>query len=312
VGLPPATAIWQRQMGIQDGIRHPEERCPKEAVVFPASSELTHTAFVAEQTMEFIANHTAQPFLCISGFYSPHSPWIAPQEFLDLYDPDSLSLPTFPPEVNAKRSENHFSDAELRSVKHGYYAMISEVDHHIGRILDHLDQLGIADNTIVVFTSDHGEWLGEHLRYGKGYPACDCISRVPLIIRWPRGVREPGVTISHIAEAIDVIPTLLHGAGIPLPPHLQGRVLQPFVADAPEQELALTEHRGWKALRIPGFRYVLHDDGRESLFDLTTDPGEYQDVSRDPEYADTLAEARHILSTRLLATERPLTRVWPY
>ena len=64
--------------------------------------------------------------------------------------------------------------------------MISELDHHIGRILDNLEKLSLTENTIVVFTSDHGEWLGEHLRYGKGYPGHDCVSRVPLIIRYPR------------------------------------------------------------------------------------------------------------------------------
>ena len=98
---------------------------------------------------------------------------------LDLYDPAELTLPPFPPALDARRGPRHFSDDELRSAHHGYYAMVSEVDHHVGRILDRLDGLGIADNTIVVFTSDHGEWLGEHLRYGKGYPGHDAVTRVP-------------------------------------------------------------------------------------------------------------------------------------
>ena len=94
--------------------------------------------------------------------------------------------------------------------------MVSEVDHHVGRILDRLDALGIADNTIVVFTSDHGEWLGEHLRYGKGYPGHDAVTRVPLLMRWPGGARAGG-HCSRIVEALDVVPTLLEAAAIQRP-----------------------------------------------------------------------------------------------
>ena len=164
----------QLDMAIQDGIKHPEERFPKKALAFRSRNDLTHSAFVAEQSVEFIRLHRGEPFLCIAGFYSPHSPWVAPQEFLDLYDPEKLTLPVFPPEVEAKRSERFFSDQELRSARQGYYAMVSEVDHHVGRILACLEELDLTERTIVVFTSDHGEWLGEHLRYGKGYPGCAC------------------------------------------------------------------------------------------------------------------------------------------
>ncbi len=181
------------------------------------SSAGTRSAFVAEQTKEFISQNGRQPFLCVSGFYSPHEPWVAPQEYLDLYDPEQLTLPSFPTEIDARRSGKAFSDDELRGARHGYYAMISEVDDWVGRILAHLDELELTDDTIVVFTSDHGEWLGEHLKYGKGYPGHDCVTRVPLIVRWPAGVAEPGRTVSDICEGVDVVPTLLAAAGLQLP-----------------------------------------------------------------------------------------------
>ena len=132
---------------------------------------MTHTTFVAEQTIEFMRQQaqTGQPFLCIAGIYPPHSPWVAPQRYFDLYDPASLPLPTFPPEVDAQRNPQNFSDEELRLARQGYYGQVSEVDHHVGQLLGALDELGMAGETVVVFTSDHGEWLGEHLRYGKGY-----------------------------------------------------------------------------------------------------------------------------------------------
>ncbi|MBN1642568.1 MAG: sulfatase-like hydrolase/transferase [Anaerolineae bacterium] len=314
VGLPPATAVWQEAMGLDDGIRHPEVRFPKRAIPFPGPAGLTHSAFVAEQTMAYIEQHRQEPFLCIAGFYSPHSPWIAPQSFIDLYDPASLSLPQFPEQVDQQRSDGHFSDQELRAARQGYYAQVSEVDHHVGRILDRLDALGLADSTIGVYTSDHGEWLGEHLRYGKGYPAHDCVSRVPLIVRWTGGAARRGQTSHTFVEAVDLVPTLLDCAGIPVPGHLQGRSFLGELTGAPgsPRTSALTEGDGWKTLRLDGLRYVVDADGREGLYDLELDPGAYDDVSGCPDYRDALAAARHGLLRRLLARERPLPRAWAY
>jgi arylsulfatase A-like enzyme len=161
---------------VRDTVRHPKERFPKEPIPFRAPKELTHGAFVAEQTEEFIRTHRERPWLCVASFYSPHSPWVVPQEYLDLYDPAALTLPAFSAEVDATRAGD-FTDAVLRQAVHGYYAMVSEVDHHVGRLMALLDSLQLAQDTIVVFTSDHGEWLGEHLRYGKGLPGNDPVSR---------------------------------------------------------------------------------------------------------------------------------------
>ncbi len=309
-GLPPAGEVWQRTLQIADGIAHPEVREPRTAA-FEARSDLTHTAFVAEQTMEYIGKHREGPFLCIGGFYSPHSPWIAPQEYLDLYDPTQLSVPQFPACVEARRGER-FGDEALRVAKQGYYAMVSEVDHHVGRILDCLEERGIAEDTVVVFTSDHGEYLGEYLRFGKGFPGEDCISRVPLLIRWPKGIAEPEA-IDHIVEAVDIVPTLLQSAAIPLPGRLQGRPLP--TSNDPEartRESALLEETGGKSLRTDRYRYVLRAGGQEQLYDLEATYGQYEDISDEEQYAETLSEMRGELARRMLDMERPLSRTWPY
>jgi arylsulfatase A-like enzyme len=314
VGLPPATEVWQKMMGIDDAIRHPEQRFPKRPIPFAGRSGLTHSAFVAEQTMEFLEAQRGSPFFCVAGFYSPHSPWVAPQEFIDLYDPDRLSLPEFPEEIDARRSVEAYSDRELRLARQGYYAMVSEVDHHVGRILNRLDDLGLRQTTVVLFTSDHGEWLGEHLKYGKGYPAHDCISRVPMIIRWPDGIRAPGRTVHAMVEAVDVLPTLLQCVGIPVPYSLQGRSFLPLLQGQNDsgRTSALTEMDGWKTLRLDGMRYVVHEDGREMLYDLEQDPGAYHDVAGEAAYASALNQARREMLQRLLERERPIPRIWPY
>ncbi|PIX48616.1 MAG: hypothetical protein COZ57_05025 [Armatimonadetes bacterium CG_4_8_14_3_um_filter_66_20] len=314
LGLPPVTEHWQRLLGVRDGIRHPEREARK-ARPFPGRSDVTQAAFVGEQTIEYLRRHKDDTFFCFAGFYSPHSPWVAPQEFLDLYDPADVPIPTFPPDMDAKRTADHFSDEELRSVTQGYYAMISEVDHWVGRLLDTLEELGLADNTIVVFTSDHGEWLGEHLRYGKGHWAPDVVSRVPLLFRVPEALGgAAGRRVSDLVECVDLVPTLLRLAGVPIPPQVQGDQL-PVPADCTTCEgdsLALCEHHGWRSLRLPGFRYVAEASGVERLYDLDTDPWEYRDVAADPTYAGALADARKALLGRMLRIEQPLTREWPY
>ncbi len=316
VGLPPATDVFYRTMGIDDTINHPDlgERSDFQgAIPFPGDEAYTHSAFVAEQTIAFLERQNgAQPFLCIAGFYSPHAPWVVPQRYLDLYDPERLTRPEFPPEVESQRTDDAFSDAALRSARHGYYAMVTEVDHHVGRILDALEEAGLADSTIVLFTSDHGEWLGEHLKYGKGYPGDDAVSHVPLLMRLPDG--PSAMTINRLVEAVDVVPTLLDAIGVQTPPHLQGQSLLPLTLDPalPGQESVLMEFTGWKTLRTETYRYLIHADGRECLYDLRRPWGEYRDVSTDRVYAQDLADMRHRLLQRLVEAERPLPRIWPY
>jgi arylsulfatase len=328
-GLPPLAETWYRTMGVRDPVSHPPQRFPKEALPFRGRSDLTHTAFVAEQSIEFIRTHRHRPWLCVAGFYSPHSPWVAPQEFLDRYDPRALTLPAFPPHLDQRRAGTDFDEAGLRAARHGYYAMVSEVDHHVGKIMATLADLGLEQDTIVLYTADHGDWLGEHLRHGKGYPAGDAVSRVPLLVRWPAGVRDAGRAVEGIAEAVDVLPTLLESAAIQVPPLVQGRSLLPVLEgqEGDGRPSALTESNGWKSLRTTRYRYVcrLTPEGatatgpgqgaggmEEHLWDVQADPGEYADLAADESCAGALAELRGHLLQRLLGQEQPLPRVWPY
>ena len=152
--------------------------------------------------------------------------------------------------------------------------MVSEVDDYVGQILNHLEDTGLAQNTIVIFISDHGEYLGDYHTYGKGAPGNDCISRVPCIVRWPEGVAS-GTTVSGLTEALDILPTILDLCGI-------------------------------------SHRYVCHQDGKELLFDHESDPNEYSDISDSPEYATILADLRHQMCQRLLNTPLPKRREWAY
>jgi len=311
LGLPPAREMWERQMGRED-IVHPE-REKKCAVPFAADDGLTHTAFVADETARFIDQNVNNPFLAIAGFYSPHSPWIVPQQYLDEYDPASLSLPEIPDGWQAPNNRKPISEEELRSVRQGYYAMITEVDHYVGKLLDQLDRLNLSDKTIVFFVSDHGEYLGDYHTYGKGSPGQDCISRVPCIVRAP-GVSKPGRTVSGLTEAIDVAPTILDLCGIPIPKALQGRSFRSALTGdaAYGRKSALTESPGCSSVRTNTHRYVCYQDGRELLFDHAVDPAEYIDISGDSVHAEQLASHRHELCVRQLSTIKPKRREWAY
>ena len=233
-GIPPNTRVWQRAMGLENNVVHrgnPEGRYDFDGgIPFAADEGLTHSAFVGEQTSEFIRSAGEAPFFCIAGFYSPHAPWISPRNYLDLYDAEQLTLPDLPTETDRSRPtepEAPFSDAQLRRAKQGYYAMITELDHYVGEILSTLEDCGKAEETIVVFTSDHGEWLGDHLRFGKGYPADDSVSRVPLIVAAPTARQSR--RYDGIVEAVDIAPTLLELAGVQIPPVMQGESLAGIV-----------------------------------------------------------------------------------
>ena len=315
VGLPPATETWYHTMGISDPVTHPGSGARDDfagPVVFPGADGVTHSAFVGEQTCEYLrAQDGRQPFLCIAGFFAPHAPWVVPERYLGLYNPKTFTLPDYPVELEPKRAEARCTDDDLRGARHGYYALISEVDDYVGRILATLETQGLYEETLVVFTADHGEWLGEHLKYGKGYPGDDAVARVPLIIRWPgSGAR----TVSELAEAVDVLPTLLEAAGLQVSPELQGQSLMPLLEDRPyrAKSSALMEHHGWKNLRTAHFRYLVHADGRERLWNLEDDPHEYHDIAAEPAYREVLAEHRKLLLEKLLSLERPPGRTWPY
>jgi arylsulfatase len=312
VGLPPTRERWESTMRFDSGIAHPE-REKRGARAFPADEGLTHTAFVADQTARFIEQNRTHPFLAIAGFYSPHAPWVAPQRFLDLYDPSRLALPHIPEGWTPPHGRRQIPEEEIRSVRQGYYAMVSEVDHHVGQLLDCLERQGIADNTVVIFTSDHGEYLGDHQNYGKGAPGHDCVSRVPCLIRWPAGAAGSG-TANGITEAVDVVPTLLEAAGIPLSDCIQGQSLLPALQGDHEhvKESALLETDQLKTLRTDRYRYVFEKNGRESLYDLEIDPGGYFDVAEDPAYSETVSEHRAMLLEKCLDAERPMLRRWTY
>lgn len=277
--------------------------------VFHDPEELTHTAFVAEETCHFLKRHRDEPFLCIAGFYAPHAPLNPPRRFVDMYDPSGMPLP------QRNRGENwqNLSDDEWRRVRAFYYALVSHIDDQVGRILRTLDELGRSRDTIVVFTSDHGEHLGDHGLVGKGQ-AYDSSSRVPLIIAYPDAV-PAGRVVDHVVEAVDLAPTLLGFCGVQTPPFMQGKSLIPIMRSETESfrrsafiELRHPFGHAFKAVRTREYLYLRTNRGEEALYDIASDPHQLNNIAGSAESLDMLQQARDEMLRRWFEVESQYPR----
>jgi arylsulfatase A-like enzyme len=215
-----------------------------------------------------------------------------------------------------------------------YYGLISEVDAALGRLFDHLRQEGLWDKTLIVFTSDHGEQLGDHWMLGKaGY--FDQSFHVPLIIRDPSAEADAqrGRVVNAFSEHVDIMPTLLTHLDLAVPPQCDGAALQPFLRsagpprwrthahwtfdfrdpsfDGPEQALGLTLHQcNLAVIRGERFKYVHFAGLAPLLFDLIADPGEFMNLASHPDYRQVLLEhAQALISWRLRHEDQTLTHM---
>lgn len=264
---------------------------------------------VATQAIELLEKHKDQPFFLAVGFYKPHCPYIAPQKYFDLYSTDQMTIPKVPAGYEktvpapALTSTNpwpsyQLADDKLRQAKLAYYAAISFVDAQVGRVIDALDRLGLRDNTIIVFWSDHGYSLGEHGLWMK-QNCYEESTRVPLIIAGP-GVKAAGGVSPRLVELVDLYPTLADLAGLKPPAGLAGASLRPLLekTDAAWDRFAYSQvqRNGFAGhtVRTPRWRYTEWDDGLKGLelYDHERDPGEMNNLANDPAHASVIAELK--------------------
>jgi len=282
-----------------------EPRNTHEPYLFRGPEGLSHSAFVADECISFVEQQCGSPFFAIGGFYAPHTPLNPPKRFVDLYDIDSLPLPHMNPDDNRLG----LSQAAWRKVKAYYYALVSHVDDQVGRILDGLERLGIADDTLVLFTSDHGEHLGDHGRIQKGAPGYDSCSHVPLLMSYAGGFAG-GQRHASLVEGVDIVPTILDYCGVQIPPQLQGRSLRPLLDGKPfeARNSVFIEHRfpfgaSWKTVRTREFKLCASGDGQRELYDLRSDPHELHNVAGDEQYSATMADMQAELVRRWFDVE---------
>jgi len=278
------------------------------------AEELEETRWVADRADDFLQGAGKNPFFLFASFIRPHSPYNPLARYLDLYNNARIDPPMFdqsewdnlPPRVREHAritGWGRLTPDDFVEIRRHYYALCTMVDENVGRILDSIDRAGLAEETIVVFTSDHGDFLGEHGQLHKMY-LWDGSLHVPLIVRDPRrpaGLRYPG-----LVESIDVMPTLLDLVGIAAPPECQGASFSNALVDpgATHKQAVFAEyahHSVFKgatklydacedlnsiSARTERYKYIHSPSEAGELYDIVADPGERVNLYHDPAMAD--------------------------
>lgn len=252
-----------------------------------SSPELHHEEIVTNKAISFIES-TNRPFLCVVGFHGPHPPYAAPDIYSKLYDPSKMSVPT---------KESNLSRDEWRALKVQYYGSVSWIDACVGRLLD-----VVGHDTLVIFTSDHGDILGDHGLFSKGMFAYEGNVRVPLIMRLPQVMP---CSYPYLVQSIDILPTVLEACEIKIPIAVQGKSLFGAVQTGEvvnQSVLSMIGHKPrLRMVRTPHHKYWVCGE-EEVVFDLVKDPLE---LNRNA-HRDHLAQLRLLLLQSLIRSEDPL------
>jgi arylsulfatase A-like enzyme len=318
--------------------------------------ELSDTAWFTERGLAYLKGHGDKPWFLHLGYYRPHPPFIAPAPYNALYRPQDMPkvMRAASPEEEAEQNAllayyvnnikqasffqdgqglgSEMTEAQVAQMRATYCGLMSEIDEHLGRVFDYLKQTNQWNDTLIVFTCDHGEQLGDHHLLGKiGY--FDESYRIPLIIRDPRRAADGtrGDIVEKFTETIDTMPTILEWLGLPVPRQCDGRSLLPFCegdtpADwrteahyefdfrdlyysQPESSLGVPMDKcSLAVVQDESFKYVHFAALPPLFFDLKADPHQFVNRANDPGYAVRMGEyAARMLDWRLGFAERTLT-----
>ena len=274
-------------------------------------AEYQQTTWATDACIEFVDQARNGPWLLSVNPYYPHPPFNPPREYFERFDRDTLPGPIFEESdlaiqrriadagVDFQNYPEHPDSFDARTVQAKYYAMIELVDGQLGRLLNHLRACGQLDNTIVIFTSDHGESLGDHGLVEKGCRFMEGMARVPLVVSWPGHFQE-GERADGLVQLTDIAPTLLEIAGVAIPERMNGRSLLPILSGRADGDnfrefvrceyrdaVKLTDKTHASMIADKNWKLVLYHgkQGLGELYDLTSDPGEHRNRYYEPELA---------------------------
>jgi iduronate 2-sulfatase len=280
----------------------------------PQSRDEEHTdGMVASKIVDLIKQKKDEPFFLAAGFFNPHCPYVAPRKYFDLYPLDKIGMPDLEaakrdledvPAIAIQRDMRNWpyyfkgvTVDQARKCKQAYFATLSFVDAQVGRLLDALEENQLMDNTVIVFWSDHGYFLGEKGLWYK-HKAFERSARMPLIIAAP-GLSQ-GTHTTKPVELLDVYPTLADLCGLEPPANLEGQSLRPLLTDPIGKDWkkpAVTQiwrnRKAWGySMRTARYRFTEWLEGRagRELYDHSNDPNEITNLANDPQHAQRVAE----------------------
>ena len=266
-----------------------------------------HDDHVVEDALEMMPELAAGdgPWCMFVGAVAPHDPYVVPQRFRDLYDLADVPLPpSFADDLADKpriyqrmrrQVWDQLSEREIREGIRHFWAYCSWLDELFGKLLSALDATGQADDTLVLYCSDHGDYCGDHGLFAKGIPCFQGAYHVPAVVRWPKGIKSPGRRVSEFVSLADFAPTFIELAGAEAGRGFSGASLVPFLRDeTPEgwRDAIHTQCNGvelyytQRSVMTKEFKYVFNGFDDDELYDLRTDPHEMRNVASDPLYED--------------------------
>jgi iduronate 2-sulfatase len=257
----------------------------------------------------------ARPFFAVVGFHTPHTPWDSTKAIHEAHDPAKFLLESTPATASPLPPRSlqwepglEMSEGRQRESQRAYYAAVTELDAQIGRLLARLQAAGLAENTVVVFTSDQGYHLGWRGQWYK-HTLSEQVLRVPLIVRHPQGAK--GAVANGIVELLDLFPTFCDLAGLPAPASLDGKSFRPLLAD-PKAEgkpaafcwMPAMWGNG-RTVRTERWRLIERADGSRELYDLDRDPLEYHNVIGDRGHAAVVMDLHAMLEKEFGPLPKP-------
>ena len=284
--------------------------------IFPFEEALHPTTWTADRAVNFLKTcKDDKPWLLKVSFQRPHSPYDPPERWYKLYGDIKIPLPVIGDWAEKKYGVTDGSFATDNNAAHGvfppkeivesrrsYYASISYVDEQLGRVVQALKDRGELENTIILFTADHGEMMGDHYMWRKCRPYEGSV-RIPMIIRWPENMGmkiRRGQTRTELVELRDVLPTFLDAAGLSKPSVMDGMSMLEILKGKKWRKILDLEHsqiyepdNAWQALTDGRYKYIYFTlTGQEQLFDLKNDPGELIDLATLPKYEKSVKSWR--------------------
>jgi arylsulfatase A-like enzyme len=304
---------------------------------YPARIRAEHseTAYLTDRAISFIQETGERPWLLHLSYIKPHWPYMAPSPYHALYQQTPLKPvvrdaserehphPVYEAFMDLDPAQSFSRDEVRECVVPAYMGLVKQIDDNLGRLFAALEQAGRRDDTMIVFTSDHGDYLGDHW-LGEKELFHEASVRVPLIIVDPdaRSDATRGTVENRLVESLDLVPTFLEAVGVPLPTHrLEGRSLLPLLGgtevtdwrDSVFSELDYGFYRARTALgrepndcrcymlRTARWKFIHYRGFRPQLFDLAADPDEFNDLGVSPAHADIRVEFQALLIDRLTA-----------
>jgi arylsulfatase A-like enzyme len=269
------------------------------------SEEHHSTTWIGNRAVETISQwNSNRPGLLMVGFIKPHHPFDPPVPWNTMYDPEKLTiLPGWTEQATERDLERHgyfdnktLTRPVLRRVMAHYYATISQLDAQVGRMIRVLKQKGLYDETLIIYTADHGEYLGFHHLLLKGNLMYDPLIKVPLIIKFPQG-KYKGKVSDTLVSSIDVTSTLLRQSGLGPGPDMRGHPLQPVCAgEQPGRDLTFAEDGSFVMLRSHNRKLLYSNRPERSLFfDLEKDPLETNNLADDLRFKEEIQQMKDAL-----------------